>query len=283
VHFRLVATVNFFESQVNFNLHLEDVSRNDARKEEIPMARESLAMNGAQELAVWNGVRVAVTGGTSGLGLALVGTLLDRGARVAFIARNRDRVERLVRERPEARGITGDVSRKGDIYPIAIQILGALGGLDVLINNASSLGPVPLAPLADTNCEDFELALQTNVLGPFRLTKALLGALDASAREGGQPLVVNISSDAAISAYPNWGAYGASKAALHHLSGIWNTELASRGIQVISWDPGDMDTPLHAIAIPDADVTTLKRPEDAARELIATMANRISAVREVGQ
>jgi NAD(P)-dependent dehydrogenase (short-subunit alcohol dehydrogenase family) len=174
------------------------------------------------------------------------------------------------------------VSQKGDIYPIAIQILGALGGLDVLINNASSLGPVPLAPLADTNCEDFELALQTNVLGPFRLTKALLGALAASAREGGHPLVVNISSDAAISAYPNWGAYGASKAALHQLSGIWNTELASQGIQVISWDPGDMDTPLHRVAMPDADVTALKGPEDAARELIATIANRISEAREVG-
>jgi len=243
------------------------------------MAKESLAMNGAQELGVWKGVRVAVTGGTSGLGLRLVRALLDRGARVAFIARTRDKVERLMRERPEGHGITGDVSKKGDIYPIAVQILGALGGLDVLINNASSLGPVPLAPLADTNCEDFELALQTNVLGPFRLTKALLGALAASAREGGQPVVVNISSDAAISAYPNWGAYAASKAALHHLSGIWNAELASQGIQVISWDPGDMDTPLHAVAIPDADVTALKRPEDAAQELIATIANRISALR----
>src|SRR5215468_7329071 len=102
-------------------------------------------------------------------------------------------------------------------------------GLDVLINNASSLGPVPLAPLADTNCEDFELALQTNVLGPFRLTKALLGALAASAREGGRPLVVNVTSDAAINAYPNWGAYGASKAALHHMSEIWNAELKSQG------------------------------------------------------
>ena len=69
---------------------------------------------------------------------------------------------------------------KEDIYPIALQILGGLGGLDVLVNNASSLGPVPLALLADTECEDLELALATNVLGPFRLTKALLGALAAS-------------------------------------------------------------------------------------------------------
>ena len=243
------------------------------------MARESVD----KELAAWKGVRVAVTGGTSGLGLALVRLLLDRGVKVAFVARNRDRMERLMRERPEVRGITGDVSQKGDIYPIAMQILGFLGGLDVLINNASSLGPVPLAPLADTSSEDFELALETNVLGPFRLTKALLGALAASAREGGRPLVVNISSDAAVNAYPNWGAYGASKAALNHLSGIWDAELAPQGIRVVSWDPGDMDTPLHAVAVPDADATTLKSPEDAARELIARLANQISAVREVGR
>ena len=247
------------------------------------MANESEEMGKGQELTDWKSIRVAVTGGTSGLGLALVHMLLDRGARVAFIARNRDRVERLVSERADARGITGDVSQKGDIYSIAIQILGELGGLDVLINNASSLGPIPLAPLADTNYEDFELALQTNVLGPFRLTKALLGALAASAREGGRPLVVNVSSDAAINPYPNWGAYGASKAALHHLSAIWNAELASQGIQVISWDPGDMDTPLHAVAVPDADSTALKRPEDAARELISKIAHHMLPVREASQ
>jgi len=247
------------------------------------MANEIVQMNKPQELTAWKGIRVAVTGGTSGLGLALVRMLLDRGARVAFIARNQDRVKRLVRERAEACGITGDVSQKGDIYSIAIQILGELGGLDVLINNASSLGPAPLAPLADTNCEDFELALQTNLLGPFRLTKALLGALAASAREGGRPLIVNISSDAAINAYPNWGAYGASKAALHHMSGTWNAELASQGIHVISWDPGDMDTPLHAVAVPDAEPTALKHPEDAARELISKIADHILPVREASQ
>lgn len=233
-------------------------------------------MNKAPLQTTWKSMRVAITGGTSGLGRALVRMLLDRGAEVAFIARSRDRVERLVLERPQARGITGDVSKKDDIYRIAIQILGALGGLDLLINNASALGPVPLAPLADTNCEDFELALQTNVLGPFRLTKALLGALAASARDGGHPLVLNISSDAAINAYPNWGAYGASKAALHHLSRIWSEELVSQGIRVVSLDPGDMDTPLHAVAVPDADQSELQRPEDAAQEVISKIAALVS-------
>jgi len=222
-----------------------------------------------------DGVRVAITGGTSGLGLALVDELTRRGARVAFVARTRDRVDEVARAYPLAYGIVGDVASKEDIYPIALQILGGLGGLDVLVNNASSLGPVPLALLADTDCEDLELALATNVLGPFRLTKALLGALAASARESLDSLVVNISSDAAVNAYPQWGAYGASKAALRHLTRIWDEELAPQGIHFLSLDPGDMDTPLHALAVPDADPSTLKRPEEAAREIADAIAARL--------
>ena len=151
------------------------------------------------------GLRVAITGGTSGSGWRWSASWSDRGALVAFIARHREGVERVARERPGATGIVGDVSRKEDIHPIAIQVLGALGGLDVLVNNASSLGPVPLVPLADTDCEDLELALATNLVGPFRLTKALLGSLAASAREGRRPLVVNVSSDAAVTAVSGLG------------------------------------------------------------------------------
>jgi len=223
------------------------------------------------------GLRVAVTGGTSGLGLALVRRLLENGAHVAFVARGRAGVERVARELPDAHGIVGDVSRQEDIHPIAIQVLGALGGLDVLVNNASSLGPVALAPLADTECEDLERALATNVLGPFRLTKVLLGTLAASAREGRASLVLNISSDAALSAYAGWGAYGASKAALHHLSRIWNEELVAEGIRVWSVDPGDMDTPLHAIAVPDADRSQLKSPDTAASEVVDVIAHYVDA------
>ena len=186
---------------------------------------------------------------------------------MAFVARTRERVETVAREEPGTFGIVGDVSRKEDIYPLATQILGNLGGLDVLVNNASDLGPVPLALLGDTECEDLERALATNVVGPFRLTKALLGALAASAREGRGAVVLNISSDAAVNPYSTWGAYGASKAALHHLSRIWNEELAAEGVRFLSLDPGDMDTPLHALAVPEADHSTLKRPEAAAREL----------------
>ena len=183
-----------------------------------------------------------------------------------------------MREHAGAHGIFGDVSKKDDIHPIAIQILAALEGLDVLINNASDLGPTPLALLADTECEDLERALATNVLGPFQLTKALLGTLASSAREDRGAVVLNVSSDAAINPYHRWGAYGASKAALHHLSRIWNEELTAEGIRVLSLDPGDMDTPLHAIAAPDADPSELKRPETAARELADAIGNLLSSM-----
>jgi len=215
-----------------------------------------------------SGLRVLVTGGTSGLGLALVRELVTSGARVAFVARGGGRVERVTRELAGTHGIVGDVSAKTDIHQIALQALGELGGLDILVNNASDLGPTPLALLGDTDCEDLERALATNLVGPFRLTKALLGALSASAREGRGAVILNVSSDAAINAYPTWGAYSASKAGLHHLSRIWDAELASEGIRVLSVDPGDMDTPMHALAVPDADPSTLKQPDVAAHEVL---------------
>jgi len=218
-----------------------------------------------------HGRRIAITGGTSGLGLALARAAHARGAKVALVARTASEVERVVRELPGSAGIVGDVADKGAIHPVALQLTARLGGLDILVNNASSLGVVPLAPLADTECEELELALATNLVGPFRLTRALLGALAASAREGTGAVVLNVSSDAAVQPYPGWGAYGASKAGLRHLSAIWDLELRELGIRVLSADPGDMDTPLHALAVPDADPATLKPPAQAAEELLAVV------------
>ena len=231
----------------------------------------------SKDVSTLRDLRVAVTGGTSGLGLALVQTLHDRGAVVAFVARQGERVSEVTREFEGTHGIQGDVSRKDDTYRIAMQITAALGGLDVLINNASALGPVPLALLADTDCEDLEAALATNLVGPFRLTKALLGALSASAREGRPALIVNISSDAAVTPYAGWGAYGASKAALLHLGKIWDQELQAHGVRVQAIDPGDMDTPLHALAVPDANPADLRRPGDAAREIVELVEAATSA------
>ena len=227
-----------------------------------------------------SGLRVAVTGGTSGLGLALVELLHREGASVVFVARRADRVAAVAAGHPGAHGLVGNVSVKEDTHRLALRILAALGGLDVLIHNASSLGPVPLAPLADTACEALEEALATNLVGPFRLTKALLGALTAAARESRPALVLHIVSDAAFTAYPGWGAYGASKAALAHLSRIWDEELRPHGVRSLALDPGDMDTPLHALAVPDADPSTLKKPADSAAEILALLKEHVHASRD---
>jgi NAD(P)-dependent dehydrogenase (short-subunit alcohol dehydrogenase family) len=219
-------------------------------------------------------LRVAVTGGTAGLGLALIQRLAMRGARVAFVARTYADVERTADEVGVC-GIVGDVGLEEDIYPIALQILTNLGGLDVLINNASSLGPTPLALLADTEYEDVQRAFEVNLFGPFQLTRAVFGALAASAREGRGAVVANISSDAATSAYGGWGAYGASKAALRHLTAIWDKEEKDDGVRFLSIDPGDMDTALHALAVPDADRGGLKHPQDAAAEVLDAIAEAL--------
>jgi NAD(P)-dependent dehydrogenase (short-subunit alcohol dehydrogenase family) len=231
-------------------------------------------------MGTFNHLRVLVTGGTAGLGLAIVRALAARGARVAFVARNPEGVERVASDLAGAHGIVGDVARKDDIYPIALQALGELGGLDVLINNASDLGPASLRLLADTDCEDLERALAANLLGPFRLTKAVLGALSASAREGRGGVVLNVSSDAAVNAYPTWGAYSTSKAALRHMTAIWNAELEMDGVRFLSVDPGDMDTALHAQAVPDADRSTLKQPAAAAQEILEAIATALPVLQE---
>jgi NAD(P)-dependent dehydrogenase (short-subunit alcohol dehydrogenase family) len=219
-------------------------------------------------MTTFQGLRVAVTGGTSGLGLALVEQLHAHGAQVAFIARGAERVQAVARRLPGTHGIVGDVADKQATHALALQVSSLLGGLDLLIHNASVLGPEQLVPLADTECEDFEAALHANLLGPFRLTKALLGSLAAAARGGRPAWVVHISSDAAVNAYANWGAYGASKAAFVHMGRIWDEELREHGIRFLDHDPGDMDTPLHAQALPEADGSKLKRPADAARGLL---------------
>jgi NAD(P)-dependent dehydrogenase (short-subunit alcohol dehydrogenase family) len=138
------------------------------------------------------------------------------------------------------------------------------GPLDLLVHNASALGGSPQPRLGDLDPQTFETVLQTNVVGPAALTRELLPDLVAA-----HGTVLAISSDAAVEHYEGWGAYGASKAALALMSRIWHEELAPHGIAVVAVDPGDMDTPLHAAAVPDADPATLKRPRDAAREIVA--------------
>src|SRR6185436_8214248 len=144
------------------------------------------------------------------------------------------------------------------------QAHGLVGEIGIAIHNASTLGPTPLRLLLDTECEDLAAVLETNLVGPFRLTKILAGAMVLR----GAGTLVHISSDAAVEAYPRWGAYGISKAAQDHLSRILAAELQDTGVRIVAVDPGEMDTKMHADAVPDADRAALQRPADVARRIV---------------
>lgn len=216
----------------------------------------------------WHHKKVVITGGTSGLGKALALQLLAQGAQVAIIARTAAPLKALAQEYPALIALQGDVSVKEQIHPLAGEIHARLGDVDILIHAASTLGATPLRPLLDTDCEDLEQVLQTNLIGPFRLTKALLPGMVLRQ----QGLVLNISSDAAVSAYATWGSYSVSKAALDHLTRVWDAELAPQGVRFLALDPGDMATPMHFAAIPDADPSQLRDPADSATRVLELVA-----------
>jgi len=217
------------------------------------------------------GRAVLVTGGSRGLGAETARVLAGRGARVVVAARpSADLtavVESIRRGGGTAHAVAADLGRKEDIVPLAGTAAALVGPLDAVVHNASTLGPLPLRALADTACEDLAAVLEVNLLGPFRLTKELLGPMVL--RQGG--LVVAVTSDAGTVPYEGWGAYGVSKAALDHLMRIWAQELGASGVRVLSVDPGEMDTAMHAQAMPEAPRSALAHPRDVALRLVALM------------
>jgi|SRR6188768_613893 len=218
-----------------------------------------------------SGTATLITGASRGLGEALALELGRQGARLVLVSRKRAALEPVVRRIREAGGeahaLEADLGSKDDIYPLAGAAAALLGPIDLLIHNASELGPTPLRLLLDTGCEDLERALAVNLLGPFRLSRVIAGSM--ALRERGT--IVHVSSDASVNAYPHWGAYSVSKAALDHLSRLWAAELGERGVRSFSVDPGEMDTEMHRAALPDADRAPLARPEFVAARLAALL------------
>jgi NAD(P)-dependent dehydrogenase (short-subunit alcohol dehydrogenase family) len=219
------------------------------------------------------GKAAVVTGASQGLGRELARELSARGARVVLVARRQAALDAVVAEirarGGQAHAIAADVADKHAVHRISAEASALVGPIDVLVHNAGTLGPTPLALLLDTECEDFERALAVNVLGPFRLSKALAGAMVLR----GSGTIVHVSSDAAVEPYPRWGAYGASKAAVEHLSRTWAAELGDQGVRVLAVDPGEMDTEMHRLADPEADRSALARPDHVAARIADLIAD----------
>jgi NAD(P)-dependent dehydrogenase (short-subunit alcohol dehydrogenase family) len=219
-----------------------------------------------------NGVGALVTGGSRGLGAALAQELASKGARIVVTARSEGELEGVAAGIRTAGGVAhavvADVGDKEGTYRVAGTAAALVGPIDLLVNNASELGKVPLRYLLDTDCEDLSRVLEVNLVGPFRLSKAILGSMVLR----GRGMLVNITSDASLAPYPTWGAYGSSKAALDHLGRIWAAELEGTGVRVLTVDPGEMNTRMHADAIPDADPSTLADPRAVARRIVAMIA-----------
>jgi len=201
-----------------------------------------------------------VTGASRGLGLEVARAFAQAGLRLILTARGADELGRVAGElgaATEVVALAGDVADNAHAERLVRAGLDRFGQIDVLINNASELGPSPMPTLAELPAEALDTILRVNVVAPLRLIQLVLPGMRA--RRSG--LIVNVTSDAAVNAYATWGGYGASKAALEHLSRILAAELEDSGVRVLVVDPGDMNTAMHQAAEPGVDLSHLPGPE----------------------
>lgn len=207
-----------------------------------------------------------ITGASEGFGRALASELGRSSWRLILTARRRELLHAVTTKLPSAIAIPGDVAdaaHRADLSTAVSQ----LDGLDLLVNNASTLGPSPLPGLDGYPIEELRRVYETNVLAPLALTQAVLPALDAA-----DGVIVNLSSDAAVEAYPGWGGYGSSKAALDQLSAVLAAEQPR--LHVYAFDPGDMRTAMHQLAFPGEDISDRREPETVMPALLRLITSR---------
>jgi NAD(P)-dependent dehydrogenase (short-subunit alcohol dehydrogenase family) len=213
-----------------------------------------------------------ITGASKGLGRALAAALSDRGWRLVVDGRDAARLSATTAglPRPElVTAVAGDVTDPAHRAALAT----ATGDrLDLLVNNASELGPSPLPHLADLRPDEFERILTVDVVAPLALVQAVLPAL-----RNARGRVLNISSDAAVEAYAGWGGYGAAKAALDHLTAVLAVEHPE--LRVYAVDPGDMATDMHQAAFPGEDISDRPAPETVVPSLLALVAGELPSGR----
>jgi NAD(P)-dependent dehydrogenase (short-subunit alcohol dehydrogenase family) len=215
-----------------------------------------------------------VTGASRGLGRAVAEELVWRGWRVVADARDGERLARAVAVMPRPElvlAIPGDVADPGHRERLADAVGGA-GGLDLLVNNASALGPSPQPRLADYPLGELERVYVVNVIAPVALFQRVAVQLE---RRAGR--VVNVTSDASVEAYEGWGGYGSSKAALEQLTAVLAAE--HPGLRVYTVDPGDMRTQMHQDAFPGEDISDRPPPEDSVPGLLALIEGELPSGR----
>lgn len=195
-----------------------------------------------------------VTGASQGLGLALTQALVRRGWHVVVDARDAVRLHDAVRGLDRVTAVVGDVSDPAHRATLSAAVEHG-GRLDLLVNNASTLGASPLPHLADHAVPALERVFAVNTVAPLALLQAVMPVL-----RRGRGRVVNISSDAAVEPYEGWGGYGAAKAALDHASAVLAVE--NPDLRVYALDPGDMRTAMHQAAFPGEDISDRPAPQE---------------------
>ncbi len=207
-----------------------------------------------------------ITGASRGLGRAAARALAGRGWSLVVDARREADLTDAVRGLPDVTAIAGDITSAGHRASLAAAITG-LGRFDLLVNNASTLGPSPLPALTGYDLGALRRVYETNVIAPLALIQLLAAPLSAA---GGT--IVNVSSDAAVEAYPGWGGYGSSKAALDQLTAVLAAE--DGGLRCYAFDPGDMRTEMHQQAFPGEDISDRPEPESVAPALLRLISER---------
>jgi NAD(P)-dependent dehydrogenase (short-subunit alcohol dehydrogenase family) len=212
------------------------------------------------------GKDILITGASQGLGREMALRFAREGASgLSIVARHIDPLNKVrdeirqIAPKIDIVAIEADVSKPRDIERIIATTLAQFKGrLDVLVNNASTIGPSPMPNLLDYPVEDFREVIDTNLIGPFLLIKTVLPAM---IERGGS--IINVTSDAGQVGYPGWGAYGISKFGLEGMSQTWASELEDSGVRVNWVDPGNMNTAMHRAAEPEEDPKEWANPADA--------------------
>ncbi len=212
-----------------------------------------------------------ITGGGSGLGKALVETFLEKGWRVATFGRRQSRIDDLLREHHEQPLIAQscDIRLENQVAGFLERVQRKWDGVDLLILNAGTLGPVPMPHVLDTGLMELRTTFETNFFANINLIRKAKELLRVPSQ------VIHITSDAAATPYPGWGAYSSSKAAMDRIISILNEESADSGVYAFSFDPGDMNTEMHALALPEDRPEILKAPDESALELYELAVKRL--------